>query len=854
MTELQNKIYTYFQRNPELKVLFVFDASLYHEYQTELDAVSWESGYKYVVFAGDWFATKYHIMHEWQDLKTILLFPSMSEPKSQEDMAAFPLLGALKANMAYKEMEYDAFIQQYHLPSSMATFIQRHIKDLQRSTVLNWAATYMSPSLDTNTGMYILLSAFLEQKNLLTMDQILIRIMLLALDTTGKRDTFFRKLFNPSNQDILEFVNAQFVALAGQPLTTNSTLHVEKIVESLKYNVITQRITVQPSDPYKGYKIVNSLTLQRINSLIATAIENPRFKEPFLSLLQEVGGNIREAKLIELYGTDAPFYYISADICLPILENMANVIKLQPENVLNRLTPIVQQFDHNQQIAATGRFLQAAANYYRACKAFRPMTLITPDMYIDTYINSVSPMDRAYRHAVGFYYDAQLHIDLPESAKQLKRQLDIDYADFTNTFNVGWMTCVQETQAAFGAVSMIGHQADFYERMVKDCDTKMVVIISDALRYELAEELVQGLTAKKHIAKLDAMFASMPTETKYTKLTLFPHTELAFSKRDCDMLVDGALRPTAETRTELLEQYKSNAICVDYKTVAQQSPQENRELFKRPLVYIMHNTVDEAGHANSPIEFTQGCTKAIEELRAFILRLHDYYNVVNILVTADHGFLFQDLPIEEHTKHQINDEAIERKTRYYLTESDTNFPTIAKFPLKSVSPMTSDKQLFVGLPSGTNRFATQGGGYQFAHGGAALEELIVPVVISHYQRTNEAKSKVGVALVSRNLSVISSNLKIALVQAEAVDTIHQERIITCALYDGENPVTPIVEVKLNSHDEELTASRMFNLTLTLNTMVQSSNLELRIYDKEDQLNPLIQQSVINQTLIERDEF
>ena len=168
--------------------------------------------------------------------------------------------------------------------------------------------------------------------------------------------------------------------------------------------------------------------------------------------------------------------------------------------------------------------------------------------------------------------------------------------------------------------------------------------------------------------------------------------------------------------------------------------------------------------------------------------------------------------------------------------------------------MQSDQEIFVGVPCGTNRFATQGGGYQFAHGGTALEEVIVPVVICKYQRTNEAKSKVGVALVSRNLSVISSSLKIALVQSEAVDSTHQERTISCALYDGENVVSNIVELTLKSSDEELTASRMFNNTLTLNAVVQSAHLELRIFDKDDQLNPLIQQTVINNTLIERDEF
>lgn len=852
MTDLQHKLYGYFQHNADLRVLFVFDNTLMQDYRTDLDGASWDEGYQYVVFGGDWFTTKYKIVHEWQELKTILLFPNMAEPTTQEAMQHFPLLGALKANMAYKAMDYDAFIQQYQIPTTTAMFVQKHIQDLQRSAVLSWATPYLNRHLDPNTAMRVLLSAFLDQERLLSEEHILIRILLLAGEAQAKRDAFFHKLFLPTNKDVLTFVDDAFFLFSGQRINPNTPLHVESIVESIKYNAITQHVTAHARDPYGGYKIVNTLTLQHINLLITTAMENLRFRDAFLALLNDVGRNVRESKLIELYGAGAAFYYLSVEICLPILEQMAALVKDNPEDVLHRVNQIMFQFGENSRISGLGRYLLETAKYYRLRGAFRSVRMSVPDMYVDSYIKSVSSMDMAYRHAVGYYYTTQQQVDLPEYVVPLKQQLDKDYADFTNDLNLGWMDCIRQNPAGFGAVTMIGRQADFYPKMVKNCDTKQVVIISDALRYELAQELVQDLTAQKHIVTLEAMLASMPTETKYTKLTLFPHRDLQLA--GTDMLVDGTICSTIDTRTELLNKYKPNAVCVDYTTVAHQSLQENRELFKRPLVYILHNTVDEAGHTDSALDFTQGCNKAIEELRRLILRLHDTYHVVNILVTSDHGFLFQDLPIEAYAKHTITDEAIERKTRYYLTESKAEVHGIAKFPLPSVSPMQSEKEVYVAAPCGTNRIATQGGGYQFAHGGMTLEEVIVPIVICRYQRTNEAKSKVGVALVSKNLSVVSSSLKIALVQSEAVDATHQGRMIVCALYAGEHPVTSQTTLTLQSADEELTATRMFNLTLTLNTVVSSGNLELRIYDKEDQLNPLIQQTVINQTLIERDEF
>ena len=235
MTELQNKIYTYFLQHPELQVLFMFDSSLTNDYQAELESAEWDDGYQLVIFQGDWFATKYRITHEWQDLKTILLFNGTREPTTREAMVAFPLLGALKANMAYKELPYDAFIQQYHIPVSMAMFVQKHLTELQRSSVIRWAKQYYSPSFDTNTGMCLLLSSFLDQERLLSLDHIMIRILLLAVDSQAKRDAFFRKLQSAGNRDVLEYINKEFMSLVGQELNSNSVQHVEKIVESLKY-------------------------------------------------------------------------------------------------------------------------------------------------------------------------------------------------------------------------------------------------------------------------------------------------------------------------------------------------------------------------------------------------------------------------------------------------------------------------------------------------------------------------------------------------------------------------------------------------------------------------------------------
>jgi hypothetical protein len=172
-----------------------------------------------------------------------------------------------------------------------------------------------------------------------------------------------------------------------------------------------------------------------------------------------------------------------------------------------------------------------------------------------------------------------------------------------------------------------------------------------------------------------------------------------------------------------------------------------------------------------------------------------------------------------------------------------------KFKLNEVSAMDTDK-VDVAVPEGTNRFAAPSGGYQFAHGGASLQELLVPVIDSVYER-KDTKQPVGVMVLGHRLSVQSSRLRFNLLQTDAVSMEKRERTITCALYFNDQPVTPIKKIVLNMTDTMLD-NRKILVDLTLNKKVKSKILQLKVYDVDDKINPLISENVTNSTLIEND--
>jgi hypothetical protein len=93
-------------------------------------------------------------------------------------------------------------------------------------------------------------------------------------------------------------------------------------------------------------------------------------------------------------------------------------------------------------------------------------------------------------------------------------------------------------------------------------------------------------------------------------------------------------------------------------------------------------------------------------------------------------------------------------------------------------------------------------------------------------------------------------MTIKLFQAESVSMSFRERVIKVALYDGMQPVTEVKQFSLHSPSTD-TNLRMISVDLLLNTSAPAI-LQLRVYDADDMLNPLIEQPVTNNTLIPQD--
>lgn len=845
---IQDKIFQYFDGNPDLHVLFIFDQM--GMLQAEIAECDWPVGYRVVPFDGQWFTVKYNLTHDWKDDKVVLIFTGTRAPESQDEKMDFPLYGELKANMIYSEEDYLTFMQLRGIPDRFGPYIAAHIGELQLSKYNSILEQYYdSKTFSVDVCNRGLLSGYLNATKLLDWDEIVIRLICWDANPADKDKSasFFRLLRN--NRDGMKALENYMMGICNVSYDVMSAQRMRRFAESFKYNSITQNLTAIGADDYKSLKINDSIMLQRLNSFRETAFSHPVLSEQFVKAIDTLAANIHEDKIISWYGDDAEYALVTEALSWPIL---AGILKdkaiSDPVGSNERLRAFSLRLPAESLVQEVIDFLSNSCFLLEKMGALGSFALKSPQDYVTKYITEFYLIDAYYRNCVGEFKEIPASVPVYEALLSFKKSLDEEYSKKVNLFNQEWLRCIKESGTKPAEMPNILHQQEFYEKKLKGLDAKRVVIISDALRYEVAVDILNGLGSSLHEATIEPALAILPTETKYSKLTLLPHSSLRYDNGT--LFVDGEILDTMAKRKAQVQKYEPNAVCIDFNEISNMSKNQAREVLKSKLVYIFHDTIDSISHDN-PQALATACKTTVTELKKYIHTLHSTLNVTNVFLTSDHGFLFNDLPFEEKDKQKVDDNYEERKTRYYITDDTKDVFGVTKFRMEEASTMENTGKT-VAVPNGSTRFNAEGGGYQFAHGGATLQEMLIPVLYSHIRR-DEKKPAVGVTLLSTALTMVSSRLKFSLIQSDAVSELFSSRKILCGIYEGGNLISKEKEVSLDSTDVN-PQNRFYPIELTLARPASGGILELRIYDSQDKdrLNPLAKAIVTNKTLIDQD--
>jgi hypothetical protein len=170
-----------------------------------------------------------------------------------------------------------------------------------------------------------------------------------------------------------------------------------------------------------------------------------------------------------------------------------------------------------------------------------------------------------------------------------------------------------------------------------------------------------------------------------------------------------------------------------------------------------------------------------------------------VLLTADHGYLYQDAPLELADKSALDEKpegAVKAKKRYLLGRNLGSIPQ-AWHGSTAVTAGTTDSLDFW-VPKGYQRFHLVGGA-RFVHGGAMPQEIMIPVLTVKSIESEQAKSRpVGISLLGSVRKVVTNKQRFELIQTEAVSDRVLPRTVTVSLRDGDQVVSDLATLTFDS--------------------------------------------------------
>lgn len=438
---------------------------------------------------------------------------------------------------------------------------------------------------------------------------------------------------------------------------------------------------------------------------------------------------------------------------------------------------------------------------------------------------------------------------------------------FLEELGENWIKAAEDELRQNGRISEVPQQENIYRDRVAGCDSRVFVVISDAFRYEAAAELCEQLRLEMQCkVTLNSVQAIFPTVTKFGMAALLPHRKLAISENDrgvLSVLADGQSTESGY-RDKVLKAANSKSVALKYLDIINKKSAERSALVKgMDVVYIYHDTVDEAGHISDSAVFS-ACSDAIDEIKNLVrIIVNDLYGV-NILITADHGFLYTSEPLKEDAKVDKttpSSQDVETDRRYLIARAGAKPNNL--LPVKFIG---TEAGYEAWTPRGRMCIKKKGSGLNFVHGGVSLQEMAVPVIEFKHLRSDSSAYKQNrdkidtkpAALVLLSTGHKISNMIFALdfYQKEAVGGNCKAATYSLYFTDAEGKIISDKQKITADRTEPEEKKRIFRCKFSLRSQSyrSSDSYYLVIVDEENKRKPPVREEFCIDIAFAADEF
>ena len=739
------------ERKRTRKIIFWYDPKQdYTDFINELELDNTEI----IKYDNNSFWIRYHIEKEELNKNIIIYLPFERKKGIDNDLLD---LETANSDLLFNPDSTTMRLKNLGLTEECRNIINKYTKFFGNKKRENEFKNFDIEEKD-NDNIDLIITAILLNIKSINEDEILKEILKCYYEDQKRYEELFK--FG-SEEFILNLFNNTFGT------SINSSEELPEVYKSLIFTYFATTLKdIKKVSRYSKYLLADKAT--NVSVFINNLMRDKITKECFEKLSKEVEKEFGIDELLNSMDIDD---YIFSDA-------FESIDKYIIKYVVDKLFDGIGEYDIYKNYIDTREnkyWFEKLSNEYNLLKVsiafFRKINsiedsikIVDIDRFAKDYANNFSEVDTLYRK-VYFFFDSIENRDIFIS---LKNKIENIYVNnFMSELSIKWSDMI-ENMNRYDSNRMV-LQKNFYKNYIKpfnDKKDRIIVIISDAFRYECAKELNEKLKQFASKSDITYMQGLVPSYTKLGMASLLPNKELSRIKDSDDILVDGQVSSSIKDREILLQKENPDSIAIKYDDLYEMTKLEWKKLFSgKKVVYIYHDTIDNAGEHNENEVFT-ACDKAINELERLVKDLHTTFSGINAFITADHGFFYKRGRIESYEKTSKTTNSTKQKTRYSYSDSIVDEEGILSI---SLDYLFGENSGYVNIPKGNIIFARQGTGINYVHGGILPHEIIIPVIDFKSTRTTEESKKVGITYSGLSTKITNAITYLEFLQDSNID-------------------------------------------------------------------------------------
>lgn len=331
-------------------------------------------------------------------------------------------------------------------------------------------------------------------------------------------------------------------------------------------------------------------------------------------------------------------------------------------------------------------------------------------------------VDRSQRHLEAWLASMNDEPDLP--LEQALGQVRRHYETLLNDMALGFTQALSD--CGWNVESVL-HQTDIYPTRVQTAGGRVAYFFVDAMRYEMAVDLVTRLEGADELSLVPAV-AALPSITPVGMAALLPGASASFAvlehKGKLASRIGDTTLVNVNDRLRYLKAIRPDVVDFTLDDLLQKRPADvQKKLGSAPLITVRSQEIDAFGEGGHTLAARQVMNSVIDNLARAIRKLSKL-GIQYFVISADHGYQFSLRKDEDMQIDNPGGEIVDLHRRCWIGHGGQT--TAASLRIGGNALGYSSNLDFI-FPKGAAVFRA-GGDLNFHHGGISLQEVVIPVV------------------------------------------------------------------------------------------------------------------------------